>query len=209
MADVDKDFRCADVDFQSTPAVLDCPIPTESGTFLVDVVLSGKDKDKVSDTNPGQLMEVVKIDTQALEFNSLRDTQKIPLNWLVSPAKAPGGVNVLFRPSGSTSVIDITKAPEVTVSITQGTSSDVCVGTQGTVVVEISNIEDAAGEKLGIGDEIFIFKKLKYALKNQTVDPLDYPCTDTDTATVELWTGSGMGGTKKTTVGTATLKVDK
>lgn len=208
VGEVDKDFRFTDVDFRADPANLGTLLPQDvDGNFLVSAVLSGKNKDVASSTNPGQMYEVSTIKAE-VDMKSVKITEKIPVNWSVNPNKpAPGAVVVLFQPSGSTIVFDI--SPSATIDLTQGTSTGVCAGTQGTVTVDIADIPAAAGEPLGPGDKLLVFVKLQYGLKGQTVNPLDYPCIDEDIQSAELFTDTDFSGSSATVSDTAKLKVDK
>ena len=187
IAEIDEDYRCTNVNFSTVEGLI-CPIPQDiDGNFLVDAVLSGKNKNIVSSSNPGQLYKVFRIDSGLDTFNSLSFSGTLPSNWIVNPNKAPGGVTVLFVPSGS-DPITITGAVLSGIDITQGVPDNdpVCGGTQGSVDVEISDITAVAGQPLGPGDVIYIWVKMQYGLKGQIVDPTDYPCTHPDDADATL-----------------------
>ena len=196
IAEIDEDYRCTAVDF-STLSGLICPIPQDiDGNFFVNAVLSGKTKTTVSSSNPGQLYKVFRIDSGLDTFNALSFTGTLPSNWIVNPNKAPGGVSVLFVPSGS-NPLTVTGAVLSGISITQGipNASNVCGGTPGSVDVNIPNITTVAGEPLGPGDTIYIWVKMQYGLKGQTVNPNQYPCTHPDDADATLNPGAVLVST--------------
>jgi len=201
IAEIDEDYRCTNVDFSTVQGLI-CPIPQDiDGNFLVNAVLSGKNKNIASSTNPGQLYKVFRIDGGLDTFDSLSFTGTLPKDWQVNPNKAPGGVSVLFVPSGSDPITitgGVLSQTGSVITITQGTSSapHVChLSTQGSVDVDISDITALAGQPLGPGDVIYIWVKMQYGLKGQIVDTSEYACISGDVGDVDLYPDDEFGGT--------------
>jgi hypothetical protein len=212
-----KDFRYADAVFPDVgPFYPGTPLDQDQdGNFLVDVILGGRNHNKVSSTDPGEIDEVITIGVDSGTFDSLVATLQLPLNWALNPPPnpqgvfQPGGVRVLFLASGQTQPVDITSAAAKTYTTPTGT--DVCGGDRGVVGVSIADLaSSAAGQALTQGDQILVYLKLQYdPLKSQTVAPAnDYPCEDTDEVDIHAYIGDTTTGTPDATdEATATLIV--
>lgn len=89
----------------------------------------------------------------------------------------------------------------------------VCAGERGIVEIGINDLlNSAAGKNLAEGDQIFIFVKLQYDLRGQTLHLgglNEYPCSDMDMAEVSAFTGLQASGEEASKDATATLIVDK
>jgi hypothetical protein len=211
-----KDFRHTDVDFFPTEGdfFLGTPLSQDGeGNYLASVVLGGSAHDRVSSTNPGQLYEVIALTSESGEFDSVNATMQLPINWALNPAPnpqgdiQPGAVHVFFLAAGATELVEITDAAVRTYTAPTGTL--VCGGGRGVVSVSIADLPGSpAGQPLAPGDQMFIFVKLQYDLKGETVDPAeDYPCVDTDQVGITAFTEPEGAGDEASDDATATLIV--
>ena len=121
-AAVVKDFRYTAVNFtpvdpdtgEILPAVLGDLLPYDeiNGTYTVNYVLKGKNKDVVASTNPGQLYGVVTItdtgDTTEFAVNDTFGTQ-----FDINPGKICGGVDVIRVNMTTGLAMDLTGTEQV------------------------------------------------------------------------------------------------
>lgn len=160
-----------------------------NGNPKVEVVLANG---VVRSINPGEFRAWVNVtNTSPNPLESMRFTETLPMDWLVHPPFLPGqgAVHVLFVSSEHSSIRQLDRSSEVTVSVVN----------PETVTVTIRDFsKTAAGQPLMPGDSLLLSVKLDYGLTGTGQLAGSYPRDYTDTATVSGFTLPSFTGVEST-----------
>jgi len=177
----------------STPLKID-----STGNPSVDVVLA---HGVVRSTNPGQIFAQVNVtNTGTVTFSSLHVTQRLPVDWVLSPqtSQSNARIHVYFQFENGT-LLEITGQVSITLSGLNPQTIDL-------VIPDLT--KSLAGKPLNQGESILLSAKLEYGLVGKVLSPGTFPLTYTSEAQATAWMQVSFTGIKASASSSASFNAN-